>query len=82
MSKSGASDTSGTNPPVDVRMVEAVVVALIPEYRQVRVRDVAGNHYALTRAIQGSESGLLSEGQRVVCTVLRGSSRVLKVAVA
>ena len=59
------------------RRVETVVVALILEYHQVKVRDGDGRLYALTRKTQGVELASLREGQRVVCTVTGEPSRVL-----
>lgn len=66
----------------ETRRVEAVVVALIPEYHQVKVRDDNGHLYALTRKTQGVDLAALHEGQRVVCTVTRKLPRVLTAAVA
>lgn len=68
--------------PVETRRVETVVVALIPEYHQVKVRDGDGHLYALTRKTQGVDLGALCEGQRVVCTVTRKLPRVLTAAAA
>ncbi len=70
----GSQDEEGT------RRVEAVVVALIPEYHQVKVRDGDGHLYALTRKTQGVDLASLHEGQRVVCTVTRRLPRVLTAA--
>jgi hypothetical protein len=64
----------------ETRTVEAVVVALIPEYHQVRIRDDEGHLYALTRATRGVDLADLREGQRVVCTVTRKLPRVLAAA--
>ena len=64
----------------ETRRVEAVVVALIPEYHQVKVRDGDGHLYALTRKTQGVDLAALHEGQRVVCTVTRKLPRVLTAA--
>ena len=64
----------------ETRRVETVVVALIPEYHQVKVRDVDGHLYALTRKTQGVDLASLHEGQRVVCTVTRKLPRVLTAA--
>jgi hypothetical protein len=61
----------------ETRSVEAVVVALIPEYHQVKVRDDEGHLYALTRKTAGVELTKLREGQRLVCTVTRTLPRVL-----
>jgi hypothetical protein len=62
------------------RVVETVVVALVPEYRQVKVRDREGRLYALTSKTAGVELAELHEGQRVVCTVTRKLPRVLTAA--
>jgi hypothetical protein len=61
----------------ETRRVEAVVVALIPEYHQVKIRDDEGHFYALTRQTPGVELAKLREGQRIVCTVTRKLPRVL-----
>jgi len=61
----------------ETRRVETVVVALIPEYHQVKVRDDDGHLYAITRKTQGVDLAALHEGQRVVCTVTRKLPRVL-----
>lgn len=62
------------------RVVETVVVALIPEYHQVKVRDREGHLYALTSKTAGVALAALHEGQTVVCTVTRKFSRVLTAA--
>lgn len=64
----------------ETRRVETVVVALIPEYRQVKVRDGDGHLYALTRKTQGVDLAALHEGQRIVCTVTLKLPRVLTAA--
>ena len=64
----------------ETRRVETVVVAVIPEYHQVKVRDGEGHVYALTRKTAGIELASLHEGQRVVCTVTRHLPRVLTAA--
>jgi hypothetical protein len=61
----------------ETRKVETVVVALIPEYEQVKVRDSDGHVYALTPMTRGLDLLTLREGQRVVCTVTRTLPRVL-----
>ena len=66
--------------PSPTRLIEAVVVALVPEYHQVMVRDDHGHLYALTRKTQGIDLAALREGQRVVCTVTRKLPRVLTAA--
>ena len=67
-----SSDDSG-----ETRCVETVVLALLPEYHQVKVRDGDGHLYALTRKTQGVNLAALHEGQRVVCKVTRKLARVL-----
>lgn len=37
----------------ETHQVEATVIALIPEYRQVKVRDAEGHVYSLTRKTEG-----------------------------
>ena len=64
----------------ETRRVDTVVVALVPEYHQVKVRDGDGHLYALTRKTQGADLAALHEGQRVVCTVTRKLPRVLTAA--
>jgi uncharacterized membrane protein YjjP (DUF1212 family) len=64
----------------ETRLVEAVVVALIPKYNQVKVRDDDGHLYALTRKTQGVDMASLHEGQRIVCTVTHKLPRVLTAA--
>ena len=66
--------------PSPTRLIEAVVVALVPEYHQVMVRDDDGHLYALTRKTKGIDLAALREGQRVVCTVTRKLPRVLTAA--
>lgn len=61
----------------DTRCVEVTVVALIPEFHQVVVRDGDGHQYALTRKTQGIDLAALRVGQRVMCTVTRTLPRVL-----
>lgn len=64
------------------RRVETVVVAVVPEYHQVKVRDGDGRLYALTRKTNGVDLAALHEGQRVVCTVTGEPSRVLSATAA
>lgn len=73
-------ELKGSQDEGDTRRIEAVVVALIPEYHQVKVRDGDGHLYALTRKTQGVDLASLHEGQRVVCTVTRKLPRVLTAA--
>ena len=72
---SAASDAAG-----ETRRVEAIVVALIPEYHQVKVRDTEGHIYALTRRTAGIHLSDLHEGQRLLCTITRRLPRVLSAA--
>jgi len=71
---------TGSEDAGETRRVETVVVALIPEYHQVKVRDGDGRIYALTRKTEGVDLAALQEGQRVVCTVTRKLPRVLTAA--
>jgi hypothetical protein len=61
----------------ETRKVETVVIALIPEFEQVKVRDDEGHVYALTHRTRGVDLGALQEGQRIVCTVTCKLPRVL-----
>ena len=63
-------ERAGSEGAGETRLIETVVVALIPMYHQVKVRDDHGHLYALTRKTQGVDLDSLHEGQRVVCTVL------------
>ena len=63
----------------ETRSVEAVVVAIIPEFHQAKVRDSAGHLYALTRRTNGFTLESLQEGQRVRCTVTCRLPRVLRI---
>jgi hypothetical protein len=65
----------------DTRSVDTVVVALVLEYHQVKVRDAEGHQYTLTRKTQGVDLDSLREGQRVICTVTRRLPRVLTAAI-
>lgn len=51
------------------RIVEATVFAVLLDFRQVRVKTVAGYQYAITEKTPGVDWQELREGQRVVCTV-------------
>ena len=72
---SGISQSLGEE---ETRSVEAVVVAVIPEFEQAKVRDSAGHLYALTRRTAGFTLETLQEGQRVRCTVTCRLPRVLR----
>lgn len=65
----------------EVRTVEAVVLALVPEYRQVLVVDTAGRQYALTHRIQGMDQASIKVGQPVICTVTTQLGVVLSAAI-
>lgn len=71
------SDKGANGDDVATRTVEAVVVALLPAFGQVRVEAVDGCHYALTRRTQGIDLGSLIEGQRLTCQVAARLSIVL-----
>jgi len=62
--------------PEETCDVQTVVVATIPEFGQVKVRDEQGHLYALTPSVIDILS--LKEGDRVLCTVTRHLPRVLK----
>lgn len=64
------------------RRVETVVVAIVLEYHQVKVRDGDGHLHALTRKTQGVDLAALHEGQRLVCMVTGAPSRVLSATAA
>jgi hypothetical protein len=51
------------------RVVEATVIAVLPDYRQVRVKTADGHQYAITEKTPGIDWSRLCEGQRVKCTV-------------
>ena len=51
------------------RTVKATVVAVLSDYRQVRVRTADGHQYAITEKTQGVDWNSLHEGQRIECTV-------------
>jgi hypothetical protein len=61
----------------EIREVQTTVIALIPEYHQVKVRDDTGALYTLTRKTFGIELRDLYVGQRVLCTVTNKLPRVL-----
>lgn len=66
----------------EVRTVEAVVMALVPEYRQVVVVDTDGWQYALTHRTQGIDRASLKVGQPVICTVTTQLGVALSAAIA
>jgi hypothetical protein len=51
------------------RTVEATVFAILPDFRQVRVKTADGHQYAITENTPGVDWAGLHEGQRIVCTV-------------
>ena len=61
----------------ETRRVETVVVALIPEYHQVKVRDGDGHLYALTRKTQGVDLVKLSVSNRF-CSAVMGSTKLMR----
>ena len=65
----------------ETRRVDAVVIALVPEFRQALVRDADGHDYALTRATQGVDLATLQEGQKISCTVTTRLPRVIAATV-
>ncbi len=70
-----------SNREAETRRVETVVVALIPAYHQVKVRDADGHLYVLTNRTQGIDLAALREGQRVNCEVTSKLQRVLTASV-
>lgn len=66
----------------ETRTVETVVIALIPEFEQVKVRDNEGHVYALTRRTRGVDLLALQEAQRLICTVTDKLPRVLSAQAA
>lgn len=65
----------------ETRQVDAIVVAVIPEFHQAKVRDRDGYLYAITRRTSGVDVLLLREGKIVRCTVTLKLSRVLRAEV-
>lgn len=62
------------------KTVESTVVAVLPSYRQVRVKTADGYQYAITETTPGVDWSRLHEGQRLKCTVTTSSlPQVLKV---
>ena len=68
---------AGSGGVEETRRVEVTVVALIPEYRQVKSSDEEGHSYVLTRRTSGIDLTSLHEGQRLTCIVTRHLPRVL-----
>lgn len=64
----------------EILHVETIVVALIPEHHQVKVRDGDGHLYSLTRKTRGVDLSALYEGQQIVCTATQKLTRVLSAA--
>lgn len=56
-----------TNP--EEREVEVTVLALIPEYHQVKVSAYDGSQYCLTWQTRGVNLADLHEGQKLLCTI-------------
>ena len=61
--------------------VEAIVLAVIPEYSQTIARGANGRQYAITTRATGHPWNALREVQRVRCLVARAMGRVLSVEV-
>ena len=64
--------------PEEAFVVEGIVVAVIPEFHQARVRTAEGSLLAITRHTAGLHFGDLLEGQLVGCEVTRRFPRVLR----
>jgi hypothetical protein len=65
------------SPTPETREVEATVVALIPQYRQAKIRAQDGFLYSITERTLGVRLAALREGQRVRATVTIALPRVL-----
>lgn len=65
----------------ETRQVDATVVAVIPEFHQVRVRDGEGHLYAITSRTSGVDLLSLREGQIVRCVVTLKLPRVVRAEV-
>jgi hypothetical protein len=59
-------------------VLDAVVIALLPEFRQVKARSNAGHLLAITESTRGVHLASLREGQLLRCTVTRRLPRVLR----
>lgn len=57
-------------------MIEGLVVASLPELDVAHVRSEEGHIYVVGRQTKGVEIEALSEGQKLRCSVLKGSSRI------
>lgn len=57
--------------------VEAKVVAVLPDFNQVRVQVNDGHLYAVTRHTEGVNVAELQEGQRLLCIVTQHPVRVV-----
>ena len=62
---------------LETRQVVVKVIATIPEFHQVIVRDGTGRQFAITRRTNGIDWTKLYEGQRLQCTVTVKLPRVL-----
>ena len=65
----------------ETQQVDATVVAVIPEFHQVKVRDGEGHLYAITSRTSGVGLLSLREGQIVRCVVTLKLPRVLSAEV-
>ena len=66
------------SPTETTRDVRAVVVAVLPEYRQAKVRSDDGHLYAIDGSTQGVRLEVLREGQWLRCLVTVHLPRVLR----
>lgn len=71
--------TTGIDDPT--KEVELTVIALIPEFNQVKLEDAEGRHYSLTDKTRGIQRCELRVGQRLHCTVTIRFPRVLQALV-
>lgn len=69
-----ASFTGLSSPQLEV---EAEIVAVLPEFNQVRVLAKDGTLYAVSRHTKGVNVAELQKGQRLLCIVTQHPARVL-----
>jgi hypothetical protein len=69
MTALGAAMNSTPGKREHTRAVEATVIAVLPDYRQVRVKTADGYQYAITANTPGVDWHELREGQHILCTV-------------
>lgn len=77
----GAGGQPSTQTKDETRQVDATVVAVIPEFHHVKIRDREGHLYAITAMTSGVDLLSLREGQIVRCTVTLKLPRVLSAEV-